>query len=74
MTFGKRGLKLPTPRGTGANYMSRKHRTSFIALLLIAAAFITSASAQETNREQVRCGLCTGSLSTRLRADVGDLL
>lgn len=32
--------------------MSMKHRTSFIALLLIAAAFITSASAQETNKSK----------------------
>lgn len=32
--------------------MSRKHRTYIIALLLIAAAFITSASAQEANKSR----------------------
>lgn len=32
--------------------MSRKHRKFFIALWLIAAAFITSASAQETNKSK----------------------
>src|SRR5437762_8072215 len=32
--------------------MNMKHRKSFIALLLIAAAFITSASAQETNQNK----------------------
>ena len=32
--------------------MSRKHRTYFIALLLIAATFITPASAQETNKSK----------------------
>src|ERR1700755_2898502 len=49
MTLGKRSLKFLTPQGAGANYMSMKHRKYFIALLLIAAALITSASAQETN-------------------------
>jgi hypothetical protein len=43
---GKSDLKLSDLRVTGANSMSRKCRKLFNALLMIAAAFITSASAQ----------------------------
>src|SRR2546425_3883520 len=49
---GKSNLKFSPLEGTGANSMSRKHRKFFIALWLIAAAFITSASAQETNKSK----------------------
>ncbi|MBZ5669538.1 MAG: alpha/beta hydrolase fold domain-containing protein [Acidobacteriia bacterium] len=49
---GKSNLELPALRVTGANSMSRKHRKSFIALWLIAASLLTSASAQETNKSK----------------------
>ena len=43
---GKSDLKFSGLRVTGANSMGRKCRKLFNALWLIAAAFITSASAQ----------------------------
>jgi 4-carboxymuconolactone decarboxylase len=39
-------------RVTGANSMSRKHRKTLIALWLIAASLLTSASAQETKKSK----------------------
>src|SRR3989440_2131151 len=50
MTFGMRSVKFPTPYERRSKSMSRKHRKYFIAFLLTAAAFITSASAQETKK------------------------
>lgn len=47
---GKSNLKFSGPRATKANSMRRKWRKSFAALLLIAAAFITLASAQDGRR------------------------
>ncbi len=52
MTLGMRGVKFPAPQGTGANSMSRKHRKFFIALWLIAASLLTSATAQEANKSK----------------------
>jgi len=49
---GKSNLKFSDLRITGVNSMSRKHRKSFIALWLIAAALFTSASAQETKKSK----------------------
>src|SRR5215212_287074 len=51
MTPGWRSLKFLT-LCTGTNSMSRKYRTFLIVLWLIAAALITSASAQETNKSK----------------------
>ncbi len=47
---GKSNLKLSSLRVIGVNSMSRKHRKLFSALLLVAAAFITSASGQEKSK------------------------
>jgi hypothetical protein len=47
---GKSNLKFSGLRVTGANSMSRKHRKSVIALWLIAAIPVTSASAQEAKK------------------------
>jgi hypothetical protein len=49
---GKSKLNFSLLVGTGASSMSRKHWKSYIALLLIAAAFIASASAQETKKSK----------------------
>ncbi len=49
---GKSNRDLPALRITGANSKNRKHRKSFIALLLIAALVLTSATAQETNNSK----------------------
>lgn len=49
---GKSYLNFSSLVDTGANSMSRKHRKFFIAVWLIAAAFITSASEQETNKSK----------------------
>jgi para-nitrobenzyl esterase len=50
--LGKSNPKFSPLVGTGVNSMSRKHRKFFIALWLIATAFITSASAQEANKSK----------------------
>jgi len=45
----KSNLELPAFRVAGANSMSRTHRNTLIALALIAAGFMSIASAQETS-------------------------
>jgi Alpha/beta hydrolase family len=49
---GKSNLQFSDLRVTRANPMSRKHRKSFIVLWLIAAAFISSASAQDAGKNR----------------------
>jgi hypothetical protein len=49
---GKSNLKSPDLRVAGVNSMSRKERKSLVALGLIAASLLTSASAQETNKSK----------------------
>jgi acetyl esterase/lipase len=48
----KSNLELPAFRVAGANSMSRKQRTSLIALALIAAFSLSLANAQETNKSK----------------------
>ena len=50
--FGKCSLKFSPSVGAGANFMSRMHRKFFITLWLLAAALLTSASAQETRKPE----------------------
>jgi len=48
----KSNLELPAFRVAGANSVSRTHRKTLIALALIAAGFMSIASAQETRSEE----------------------
>jgi hypothetical protein len=50
--LGNSDLEVSALRGIGANSVSRKRRKFFIALWLIAAAFITSASGQDTKKSK----------------------
>src|ERR1700749_4811536 len=50
--FWNEECEISDSSGTGANSMSRKHRRYLIACLLTVAAFITSASAQETKKSE----------------------
>lgn len=49
---GSCNLEFPTLRIIAANSVSRKHRKSIIAPLLMAAFLLTSAGAQETHRSK----------------------
>lgn len=49
---GKSNLEFPASRFSAANSMTRKHRKSLISLSLIAAFFLTAASAQESKNSQ----------------------